>query len=226
MKKLTLALLLALCGARVYGQLPQEEAAVNAEQLQVLNAALETAMKDTKSVEAVCQELGLPKEEVKGWFARHKVLTGTGCSLLGVYATLLALSYCGQEAEYKDDKLTKKLGNLEVTAPATKMIKVRNALSKLAWAQKPVAWGQAGFEKAKNNKGKTAALIVGAIVASVVLYDLCHGKDSAIVAGVNKLFGKKEVAPATSEVAQPTTEEAAKEEVAPATTEVVAPTVA
>jgi hypothetical protein len=237
MKKLTLALVLTLCGARVYGQLPQEEIAINAEQIQALNAALETAVKDTKSIDAVCQELGLQKEEVKGWFARHKVLTGAG-SLLVVYATLLGLSCCGQEAQYSNGKLTTDLGSLKKGESVTKMIQVRNALSKLAFLQKPIALaasgGQAGYAKFAASKNKVRNSMITLAIAALVLfagYEIYQGKDSAFFALCNKLFGKKEVAPAVSEVvaepaAQPVAEEVAKAEVPATTTEVVAPAAA
>lgn len=230
MKKLTLALVLALCGARVYGQLPQEEIAinadaVNAEQIQALNAALEAAEKDTKSIDAVCQELGLQKEEVKGLFARHKVLTGAG-SLLVVYATLLGLSYCGQAT------------TLQQQGSATKVMKVRNALSKLAFLQKPIALAasgsQAGYAKFAASKNKVRNSMITLVIAALVLfagYEIYQGKDSAFFALCNKLFGKKEVAPVVSEVvaepaAQPVAEEVAKAEVPATTTEVVAPAAA
>jgi hypothetical protein len=223
MKKLTLALVLALCGARVYGQLPQE-AAVNAEQIQALAAGIETAMKGTKSVEAVCEELGLPKEEGKSWFARHKVLTGAGCT----YLTLLALSYFGQAAEYSEGKLTKDIAStvdgLKKGDAATRMIKVRNALSKLKFLQTPadmiLAGSKTGFGHVNANRKAYILLVIAAIIA----WEVYQGKDSAVVAAYNKLFGKKEVAPATSEVVA---EEAAKAETpATTTTEVVAPTAA
>jgi hypothetical protein len=222
MKKLTLALLLALCGARVYGQLPQE-AAVKPEDFQAMAAAVEATLKDTKSVDAICQELNLPKEEVKGWFSRHKALTG---GVLGTYAAILALSLCGQEAviDAKSGKVTMLNGSsidADKQAAPTKMIKFRNAMTYLKYAQLPFFYmnegRKAGYAKAKAHPYKAiGGTLVVAALAIFAAYELYQGKDSAVAALLNKLFGKKEaVAPAATEVAaEPAQPAAEKEEAA------------
>jgi hypothetical protein len=239
MKKFTLALVLALCGTRVYGQLPQDVAA-STEPIEALNAPLNTTlnaelaeleavMKDPQNIDTACQELGLPKEEVKSWFARHKVLTGTG-SLLGVYATLLALSYCGKNVAWRKNGTISMLDTLpidESNQRITKMLKLRSALSRLTFLQVPVDFAAEGVESVWDfvTDNKKPVLIAAGIllVAAAIAWDLYRDKDSVVLAGYNKLFDKKEVAPATSEVVA---EETAKAEVTAATTEVVAPTVA
>ena len=204
MKKLTLAVVLALCGARVYGQLPQE-VAVKPEDIlaakTLIETTLNTTLKDPRTVEALSEQLNVPPTEVKSWAARHKALTGAG-SLLGVYATLLALSCCSKEARWSDASgVLYDVNNTQLSLKGTDgkelhvttMIKIRDALLTLKWTQKPFIWG----------KDHKVAAIVVALLATAITWDLCQGKDSTIVAGVNKLFGKKEIAPATAEVVVP-----------------------
>jgi hypothetical protein len=208
MKKLTLALVLTLCSARVYGQLPQD-VTVKPEDIAAAQTLIETTfndtLKDPKILETVSEQLNVSQTEVKNWFSNHKIAT----TILVTYATCLGLTAW---AHYVGSHKAKCENNV-VTFPEEASSFRKFCGNKLMYSAYPLVL-------ANNHKMTTAALILAAIIA----WEVYQGKDSAAAAFYNKLFGKKEVVPATSEVVA--AEEAAKAEVAPATTEVVAPTVA
>ncbi|MFA6263564.1 MAG: hypothetical protein WCW33_04025 [Candidatus Babeliales bacterium] len=174
MKRIALATLLALCGARVYGVNPVEQPKVVATQEDVKN--VQKFLNDTKNIDAIADQLGLPKEEVKSWFSRHKVIT-TSAVIVAAYAALYGISCAGKPLpELTGDK--KAYSKLE---------RVQGWLNALAWAQKPVDW--AGTQLREHS---IRSAIIAAI-ALLVIYQIYQGKDSAAVRGWNWMFGKDAV---------------------------------
>jgi hypothetical protein len=202
MKRIALAVLLALCGARVYGQAAvpagQAEVAITQEDVKRLQAALN----DTKSIEALADQLGLPKEEVKGWFSRHK--TAVISSIVGLatlYGTGCGLGKIGAMAQTKEDPNKFVDGTW----------RIRQLCAKLACWYTPLVWMEnkavAGKNWSKENKWEAAGLILAAILVGALIYDLAHGKDAKTVILLKKAFGKKAVADVQAVV-----EDAKKEE--------------
>jgi hypothetical protein len=192
MKRIALAVLLALCGARIYGAVPVEQPKLVVTQEDVKN--VQKLLNDTKSIDALADQLGLPKEEVKGWFSRHKVIT-TSASILAVYAALYGVSRLGDGSINwgKDGKRLAsnggvfKVGDQEAPDTLVKLSdKIRYYLSYLAWAQKPVAF--AGTQ-IKDHYFRTALILL----ALFAIYELYQGKDSAVAHGLNWVFGKDAV---------------------------------
>ncbi|MFA6263565.1 MAG: homeobox domain-containing protein [Candidatus Babeliales bacterium] len=208
MKRIALAVLLALCGARVYGAIPVEQQPQDVTQAQV--DELQRVLNDTKSIDAIADQLGLPKEEVKGWFSRHKVITSTA---VGTYAVALALSYLTKEAhwnkengklqEYKESKWT------DGTDDITKLQKLGHYLNHyLKYAQAPVWAVQAGLSHAKEHYIWDSVIAIAAII---VLYEIYQGKDSLVAHLCKKAFGKKAVAEVQAVVEDAKKEEDKKE---------------
>jgi hypothetical protein len=210
MKKIALATLLVLCGARVYGIDPVEQPKVVVTQEDVRN--VQKFLNDTKSIDAMADQLGLPKEEIKGWFSRHKVITST---VVGAYAVALVLSYLTKEIRWNEK--TGKIQGYSVdcwadtTLDATKFQKLSHYLHHyLRYAQAPL-WAAkylaiAGRDQITEHYYRSA--IIG-LLALFAIYEIYQGKDSAFAHGWNWAFGKN-----AAEDAQLVAEAIAAEEVA------------
>ncbi|MFA5307347.1 MAG: homeobox domain-containing protein, partial [Candidatus Babeliales bacterium] len=160
-------------------------------------------------IEALSKQLNLPQKEVKSWFSRHKVAT----TILATYLICGGLTYwahCIGKNSYKGRSYThshpqggsKNVIRLGYPEGASTFRKFCG--DKLILPFYPLVF-------AANHKQATLFLVLVLIIA----YEIYQGKDSAAVAVWNKLFGKKTIAPAATEVAaEPAQPAAEKEEAA------------
>jgi hypothetical protein len=190
MKRIALAVLLALSGARVYGQAVPVEQSREVTQAQV--EALQAALNDTKSMDALADQLGLPKEDVKGWFSRHKTAVISSIIGLATYGTACGLGKWGSCA-IKTAAEGKKAA--EFNADTTR---IRQLCAKLACTYVPLVWMKDKAVVGKNwsvdNKWSTAGIALAVIAVGALIYDLAHGKDAKTIILLKKAVGKKAVA--------------------------------
>jgi hypothetical protein len=207
MKKIALAVLFALCGARVYGMEQQVAQPVTQADMQAVQEGLEAALKDTKSIEALSEMTGISKEEAKSWMSRNKVaLISSIVSIAALYGTGAVLGH-----RYGNNKIALDSSDFgKWNNNATRFNKICYFLNYLNAPLTKAANGacHAGTWM-KGHKAKTAVVALVAVLVGALIFDLSHGKDAQTIKLFKKIFGKNAE---TVQIASELAKEVAKEE--------------